>query len=926
MEINDYQVMLCAKTVEYLYEMSKMNEEIDEEKIRKMIDIAITLSNYKYNELELVKVKEEVEYRCQIKHQEGSSISDDYNHYDWYTERVKSGNIDSFFWNRYRDYLLEKQDLGLNIVNKLDNSTLIELMNYLGDPKSQSDFLRRGLIIGDVQSGKTSTYIGLVCKAVDAGYKVVILLTGTIETLRNQTQKRVEEGFVGFDISQCVNGAQDSRIGVGLDGKPLYVTAMTSRDYDFVGNVNRITTSLESNKVVLFVIKKNTTVLNKLINWLVSLNADSLGKIDYPMLLIDDESDNASVNTNKPEEDPTKINGLIRSLVDVFRKSTYVGFTATPFANVFINPETTEDMENHDLFPENFIYCLPIPNTYIGAQKIFYKDGKYNNSLRYIKDAGVIDKGDNSFYYKHKKDWRGKLPSSLTDAIYVFLLSNAIRDLRKDNNKPRTMMINISRFVDVQQYVKSCVEKIYENIYVKIKYDLSKDNYQNIPELNRIYNLWVDNFKELEFTWEEVTVVLFKSIELIEIKVVNSSKGSDKLDYEHNPNLRAIAIGGLALSRGLTLEGLIVSYFYRNTSTYDVLMQMGRWFGYRKNYVDLFRIWTSKKSADWYLEISEATELLRDDVSLMREYKKTPKDFGLRVRNDSTELRITAANKMRNASDKIELLNYFGDVFETPYLINDIIVNQKNLQNVIDIVSKSTISGIKFIRQNSKGKHYALKNVPKNLIVNFINEYKSSRYNQRFDTNQIFQFLVSCSDNSIDYWDIVFMEGTKNQEPFEIEGEKIYPIVRDFSNEEYLGRISIGNRGKLAGTSDGLQCLDDQDIINKAKYLFEMNYLKEKGYPWNSGKKKNYPVNTWFKYVESGSRRPLMIIYLINLITEELGPAEKKLLDDYNGPWVGVAIGLPNKTGSNVEIHKYKVNPIYTKNEIDDMINELEEE
>lgn len=924
MEINNYQIMLCTKTVEHLYEISKKDEIIDEEKIQEMIILAIGLSSYQFNEIEIKRIKEEVEYRCQVKHHDGSSISDDYNHYDWYTDRLHSENFESFFWNRYRDYLLEKLDLGLNVVNRLDNSTLVELMNYLGDPKNQSDFLRRGLIVGDVQSGKTSTYIGLVCKAVDAGYKVVILLTGTIETLRNQTQKRVEEGFVGFDISQCSNGALASRVGVGLDNKPLYVTAMTSREYDFVGNVNRITTSLESNKVVLFVVKKNTTVLYKLINWLVSLNADSQGKIDYPMLLIDDEADNASINTNKPEEDPTKINSLIRNLIDVFKKRTYIGFTATPFANVFINPETTEDMENHELFPENFIYCLPTPDNYIGAQKIFYKDGKYYNSLKYIKDAGIIDEDNYSFYYKHKKDWRGVLPKSLTDAIYVFLLANAIRDLRNDNDKPRTMMVNISRFVDVQHYVKSCVEKIYEKIYIKIKYDLVKDvdKIACIPELKRIYDLWNDNYKDLEFSWEEIVSCLFNSIEKIEIKVINSSKGSDKLDYEHNPNLRVIAIGGLALSRGLTLEGLIISYFYRNTSTYDVLMQMGRWFGYRRYYDDLCRIWTSKTSANWYCEISEATDLLKDDIQLMRDYKKTPRDFGIRVRNDSKELRITAANKMRLATDKIELINYFGDVFETPYLINDRLLNEKNLQSVKALVEKCTSSGIDFLRQDTRGKHFALKNVNKKLIINFINDYKSSTYNRRFDTNQIFQFLVTCTDDSINDWDIVFMEGTKKQEPFEIAGKQIFPIVRDYSIDEYKGRINIGNRGKLAGTSDGLQCLDDDDVINKAKKLFEENYIEENGYPMNP-EKKNYPVNTWFKYVDAEYRNPLLIIYLINLSTDDTETTYKEELE---GPWVGLAIGLPNIHGRNIEIHKFKVNPIYSKQETDEMIMESVEE
>ena len=508
MEINNFEIMKCVEAIEHMYNIYRSSEDVDEQKLQTIIALVIGMSNYKFNEVEAKKVKSEAEYLCQTKHTNGISITDDYNHYDWYSERLKKdGALEPFFWKRYREYLLEEQHLGLNIVNKLDQTTLIELMNYLGDPKSHAEFLRRGLIIGDVQSGKTSTYIGMVCKAADAGYKVIILLTGTIETLRNQTQKRVEEGFVGFDISRCKDGAQTSRVGVGKDGRPLSVTAMTSREYDFVGNMNKITTSLESNKVVVCVIKKNTTVLERLYQWLYKLNADSITKkIHYPMLLIDDEADNASINTNKPEENPTKINELIRKLVDVFWQASYVGFTATPFANVFINPETTEDMLNDNLFPNDFIYSLPTPSTYIGAQKIFYEDGKYRKALKYIEDAGSNVDNDLFCYKNTKRKWNGTLPKNLNDSIYIFLLANAIRDLRHDLDKPRTMMINISHINDVQQYMKESVEQIYEEAYNKIKFDLSHDLEKNkkIPILNAIYTQWKKNYEGLEFTWDQI--------------------------------------------------------------------------------------------------------------------------------------------------------------------------------------------------------------------------------------------------------------------------------------------------------------------------------------------------------------------------------------------------------------------------------------
>jgi len=926
MEINREKIHLCAKSVEHLYDLIKTTEEVDDTKINELMTLAINMAAYHFNEVEISKIKDIVTTNCQIKQYDGISITNDYNHYNWYSERIKSdSDADEFFWDRYRNYLLEEQHLSLNVVNKLGQDTLTDLMNYLGDPGSADQFLRRGLIIGDVQSGKTSTYIGLICKAADAGYKVVILLTGTIETLRNQTQKRVEEGFVGINISQCENGTQAVRVGVGKDNLPIKVTAMTSRDYDFVGNVNRITTSLENHKVVLCIMKKNSTVLTKLIDWLVSQNADQHdNRIHYPMLLIDDEADNASINTNKPEENPTTINSLIRKLADSFVQTTYVGFTATPFANVFINPETTEDMINHDLFPENFIYCLPSPSNYIGSKEIFGKDGRYTHSLVFIKDAGVVEKDGFSFYYKHTKDWNDNLPQSLTDAIYAFFIANAIRDLRRDNDEPRTMMINISRFINVQHCVKQKVEQIFERAYSTVKYDLGNNHQKNMknPELHRMYNIWGKVYKESEFSWDEIKRVLFKAIENIQIKVVNSSKNSEKLDYEHNKNLRVIAIGGLALSRGLTLEGLLVSYFYRNTSTYDVLMQMGRWFGYRKNYEDIFRIWTSRKSAEWYNEISYATELLKDDISIMRELKKTPKEFGIRVRNDSQELRITAPNKMRLAADKIEQSSYFGDIVETPYLILDIKTNRNNLTAVENLVESSADAGIEFKQLPNRGAHYALRDVPKNLITNLIRSYKSSRFNPHFDTDQIYHFLITCSDPILKKWDVIFMEGSKQGEQHLIAGKGIFPIQRGFSVDEYEKRINIGSRGKLAGPQDGMQCIDNQDEIEAAKSLFRGEYEKIKEVPWTT--QKSYPSNTWFKYIKK--RNPLLIIYLIKL-DDNNDPQKKKFITEYGAsPLVGLAMGIPNVNGAVKEIHKYKVNPIYTQTEINEMFLESEEE
>ncbi len=887
-----------------LYESSKGVVEYDENNILDVINNAIAFLRLELNEDEYERLKKNVMMQCQIRHSyDGAMITDDYFNQKWYTNlENKSG----YFWERYKRYLISEKHFGLNIVNKLEQETLTDLMDFLGDPNSPNDFIRRGLIIGDVQSGKTSTYIGLICKAADAGYKVVILLTGTTESLRKQTQERIEEGFVGADIAQLESGVNNAfRVGVGKDGQPIKVTVLTSRENDFVGQTDKILTSIESNKVVLLVVKKNTTVLTKLVNWLIKINGDPVDKkIHYPMLLIDDEADNASINTKKEEENPTAVNSAIRKLVDVFTKSNYVGFTATPYANIFINPFTTSDMENEDLFPKNFIYCLPTPSNYIGAKQIFCKDGDYKNSLVYIKDIPEEDKQDGVFCCAHKKEWTGDFPKSLKESLYCFLLANAIRDLRGDITAHRSMLINISRFIKVQHLIKEHIEQLYNKIMREIKFNLTSelDSIKDNNELKLLYQVWETHYSNLEFSWEEIVKSLYNSCENILIKVVNSSKNSEKINYDQHKQdgLRLIAIGGLALSRGLTLEGLIISYFYRNTSTYDVLMQMGRWFGYRNNYEDLFRIWIGERSSIWYSEISEATEELKLDIARMNELKKTPKDFGIRVRNDCKELGITSNVKMRTATDRVIYERYFGNLVQAPYICNDIEVNNNNLASIENLINQVGINNIKEF-----GKKKLFLNVSKNLIVEFFSKIKTSEFNARFNAKDIYDFLISYNDDILNSWDVAFIPGESKKEPFKIAGLEIQMTKRDGEISEK--KVSVSKKGQLTGPADAIAGLEDSKKM-QAEEKFKQNYRETKGEDFTEDK--TFPAKAYFEYVQK--RNPLLLIYFIDvnisndpLIFEKFG----------NKPLVSFGMGVPVSEFNETKVSKYKVNRIYKEEE-----------
>lgn len=939
MSANTEMVASIVRFVDILVQTKKIENQLDEAMVGKLINEAQNILGLTCTDEEIEAAKRDITYRYQIYTMPGQSVLADYDEEDWY-EDAKS-EINPEFWTRYKNYLIDKKHFSPSVVSTLGDDTLDQkLMKYILNPKATypAPALKRGLIIGDVQSGKTSTYIGYICKAADAGYRVFILLTGTIESLRRQTQERVEEGFIGIDMSASTTGGK--RVGVGEDNKPIRAMALTSRNGDFTGNSNKIAVALNEKDAVVFVIKKQKNVLSKLKDWLVSLNADPItGKIDIPMLMIDDEADNASINTSKSKEDPTTINKLIRELASVFTKANYVGFTATPFANVFIDPETTEKMETQDLFPEDFIVALPVPSNYIGPNKIFASDGEFHSQLRYITDAGREEGDGYSFYFKHKKEWEGDLPESLTDAIYTFYLANAIRDLRGDVKEHRSMLINISRFVKVQKFIKKEVEEgIHTRAYTSIKYNLSHDFDESMkdPVLKRIYDNWLREYSSLEYNWDDIVDVLFTSIERIQIKVVNSSKSSEKLQYPQNESLRVIAIGGLALSRGLTLEGLVVSYFYRNTCTYDVLMQMGRWFGYRKNYEDIFRIWTHEASARWYAEIAKATDLLKSDMDNMHDLKRKPRDFGIRVRNDCDELSITARNKMRNAVNECEYSSYFGGIVETPYLEFDTDVQKHNFHETEKLVDCLVKNGFGFERTEAGRGHYIIQKVPKAIIVDYIRQLKISKYSSDFSTQQISRFLEGTPDSSIDFFDLAFMEGkpTDNKEQsVELSGRVIPKVHREHCTINYeTRRLGIGQRGKLGGPGDGTIGIVDyggssaEEILNEAKRLYRVHYEQVKGVEFSEGR--TYPSETWFRYVEK--RRPLLLVYMMDVYADD---GQQSRMDEFRQemggvPVTGFALGLPKNENviSGAETTMYKANKIYNWFEQDDILSEGEEE
>lgn len=883
----------------------------------------------------------DIEYQFKITHAKGSAIFDNYDqNRDWYS----NDNVaNPYYWSRYKKLLLANPSFNIRSINLLDEDTLPNIMNCLGNPadKFEGQRFRRGLIIGDVQSGKTATYAGLICKAADAGYKVVILLAGITESLRQQTQERIDESIIGITYKKQGKNVVSSKIGVGLDNKELKATSFTSCVTDFVGNHDKIAMSLKSqNSLVVFVIKKNVSVLGKLIKWLKDQNLDPIkGYVDVPMLLVDDEADNASVNTKKDETDPTKTNKLIRQICTLFKDTTYVGFTATPFANVFIDPDSVDSMKNADLFPEHFIYALEAPSNYVGASKIFYEEGPYYNNLRYITDIEepdytseeYLDQLDNdieslnsgTFYYRHKKEWDGILPASLDDSVLCFFLANAIRDLRGQSSSPRSMLINMSRFIKVQRIITEHVGNLYNKTVDDIRFsfsDIDKDN-ESLPLYVKFKALWDKHFSKVkDITFERVIhkETIMNAIEKIKVMVVNGSKQSNSLDYRTNKSLRVIAIGGLALSRGLTLEGLLVSYFYRNTSTFDVLMQMGRWFGYRNGYEDIFQIWTSKTSAEWYAEIARSSQELKDNIKNMYDQRLTPKDFGIKVRDNCNELQITASNKMRTAARLDLRYSFYGNIYDTPYVSFNIEHNRNNITVSNTFVASLFADGYKLrycdiihkankdVNDSTDGTSRFFENVPKECVSNFIKRLKCSMANGNFNIPNILEFLANPDNIGLDLWDIV-IEGGESKEHAQIQG---LSNINCMKRSIYYGTRNVvqisSRRRALSGSAEGKYTLSEEQIVNAE------NCHKAKA----GGN--NTPLKAYFEYLPE--RKPMLIIMPIH--PEPAKGDEHKSLTKFRDELgkdniMAFAIGLPGVKGMENAVH-YKVNKVYQRLNIED--------
>lgn len=529
-------------------------------------------------------------------------------------------------WDRHADCLRAQPKWKPQQIESVERESL----RIIGKtrPLDRGPFQCRGLVVGYVQSGKTANFTAVAARAADVGYRLVIVLSGIHDSLRNQTQRRLDRELVS----------------VGVDW-----TSLTTEESDF--REPEVANGFGTAGTVLVVAKKIVPILERLNRWIEQLD----GQLDeIPVMLIDDEADQASINTrgnrsdpsvdDEPVEDdasPSRTNGLIRDLLQRIPKATYVAYTATPFANVLIDPDAFDREVGADLFPKDFVVQLPRPDGYTGTEELFGVGAQGRDVLRHVDDNDVRA-------LKPKRRKKGEplvahqqatIPQSLADAVLAFAVCGAIRLARGHVGRPHTMLVHVSQVQRDQLRIGGAIEAQIKGW---------RDQEKEIPgTLRNLLSSALADLGTVELPGGRDAVLAAAEVNLarLEVVVLNSTTG-EELEYEERPGRQLIAVGGNRLSRGLTLEGLTIAYFLRTTTMADALLQMARWYGFRTGYHDLIRIWTTGGIAQWFVELALVEEALRDAIVALDKAGRRPDEMAIRMRAHS-ELLLTSKAKSR---------------------------------------------------------------------------------------------------------------------------------------------------------------------------------------------------------------------------------------------------------------------------------------
>lgn len=520
-----------------------------------------------------------------------------------------------------------------------DDGALVALENRanrivsLLAPPGGDTISTRGLVLGHVQSGKTTSFMSVIAKAADAGYRVFIILSGITDNLRSQTQERVDEMLVGMSPEERARWHW-----------------LTDPDKDFNRSPQNAANILKNDgSRVIAVVKKNPYRLRRLGKFLDGAGDHILST--SPVLLVDDEADQATINVAQQSAEKvriSRINALIRKILD-HPKVAYVAYTATPFANLLINPNDYED-----LYPRDFIVDLKPAHDYFGTEKIFGRAPI--NATDEVLDDGLdvvrnVPDSDIAHVRPPSRNalptWAPSVPASLSTAVRWFVLATAARRARDGQASHSTMLVHTSMLTVAHNAQKQAIQPYIDALRQALTNGDS-------AMLQRFQDQWEKESARVpatafgldEVRWPQVRGELPGVLDELRV-VVDNYQSADRLSYPRDVPQTIVAIGGNTLSRGLTLEGLVCSYFVRSANAYDTLLQMGRWFGYRRGYADLVRIWMTEDLEDWFFDLATVEAEIRQQISRYEAEGLTPAELPVKIRTHPAMV-VTAAAKMQN--------------------------------------------------------------------------------------------------------------------------------------------------------------------------------------------------------------------------------------------------------------------------------------
>lgn len=873
------------------------------ERIRELISQFRIIESCKVDDEDAEKLARTFEVRHGVTMTIGSMLTE--RDFEPWLDSVRA-QIDPYYWLRYKRLLTEK-NLSSQVIATLDNVT-DRILGLLENPSKDGPWDRRGMVVGHVQSGKTANYTGLICKAADAGYRLIVVIAGVHNNLRNQTQLRIDEGFVGRDSARLLSKNDDRFIGVGRFDQTRRPVTFTNSIKDFSKEMaTGVGVPLKNlNEPAVFVIKKNSSTLKNLLEWLQEHSASRGGKkVDAPMLLIDDEADNASINTKKDKGEVSRINGQIRDLLKMFERSCYVGYTATPFANIFIDPDNDHEMCGQDLFPRNFIVSLDPPSNYFGATRVFLDDSKA--IIRHIEDNEDI------LPAKHPKETEvHALPPSLLDAIRTFIVGRAIRLIRGHENQHSSMLVNASRFTDVQRQIRNEIHEKVQAIQASIRINgaLRPEIALKDEEIEALHDIWKAEFSNAGIDWPEIQKRLLDAIAPVTVVEVNS-RSSGTLNYADHAKtgLNVIAVGGFSLSRGLTLEGLMVSYFLRNSMMYDTLMQMGRWFGYRDDYDDLCRVWMPEEAEGWYAHIAESIEMLREELRSMEAAGATPEEFGLKVRSHPDTLIVTARNKMGSGEKVVVSIGLGNSFVETAILKRDreSLANNKNA--AVNLVGSLAKEGFSISESEQIFSGWLLKGAPVEPVMEFLSQFKNHPGSMLTDPGPVRRYIEDRSESELKNWDILFTSvGRMDAETLDSSlGIPINRQRRTAGKKSDAQTLRVTNKQRVSSRGVEKAGLSQDEILDAEKKYRETEYKGKE-----DGKAINYPDRIY----RAERKRPLLILHLLKIDSENLPITE---------PVVAWSISFPQTKTPEKRV-EYIVNTTWLRENYRDEIEEEEME